>query len=306
MKVYMKYGFFLLSVSLLAMNTVMAQPAKERKIFYDFFQNFLHSEEIQRAATKFPLKSCQLDFALKGKSKMACRMLNEPEIEFPVVPKGYSYSPSYDAEKSARVHRDDPVDQRHEFIYHFQKNDLNWQLSAIEDRTLISKDGRLVQNWIEWLFVPSFPRFCGPKNFYYDYEKKRTNTGYMEQRGYAPYKVDEEFAHYKNMHEEFHGFDVVEMKIPSKYSIQFVVVVSANAKDLSKAILKETGQKIQVVKPGYKEELGRAYILQNGRTSLFVCPWPAHAYLFDECDPSDPFYGGGVSCPSDFPISPIR
>jgi hypothetical protein len=310
MKFSMKHGFCLLA-GLFLCATVQADSATEQtgeqvpcpsQNFDNFFRAFRESEEVRRAFTRNPLKTSKFDFSVNvnGKAKIVSTMVDQREIDLSIVSgKDFSSMAFDDSDKSVRVYLEKiDFNDPKEIIYHFSKNDGCWKLSSIEDRTLMSEDGKLIPDWIDWLFVPIYRSLCGPTQFYYDVKNKRTNRGYMEQRGYVPDEVDEEIARYKNMREKFHGFDVVEMEIPSEYNVRFVVAVSASTEDLSKAILKETGQKIPVVQPGYKEKLGKAYIVPKERISLFVCPFPEtkELYFFDECDPSHPSYKEGISC----------
>lgn len=241
--------------------------------FSEFLKAFADSEVIQRAFTKFPLKKQQLDSIGGAEPKRVIKTLNRQEVRFPLVPLQAARKTDG---LNLRIEEVSPriatamlykIDSDYQVSYEFVRNGC-WVLIAINDQS-ISAEEKVVHNWLDMLF-PSATK-CTPNNFYYDKNTKRTNNGILEKLGYSPYKVDDHTAKYK-IHEKFYGMDAIEIAIPSGTDSMYVITVSNGAKDLFEAILKKSGERLDIYRNGFKARSGVAYLISvNEKESSFVC-----------------------------------
>jgi hypothetical protein len=259
--------------------------------FYEFFNAFSRNEDVQRAFTKMPLRKKQFNFAKNPKSRHVIHTLSRQQIQFPVMPLEWSWHGIYtgSCQPSMKViGRCDPEikelkrraivnihHNEHQLFYEFLQTDTCWKLVGIDDRTVVSESGEIIQNWLEeWIvFDRGLP--CDLGGLFYDRKIKRSHPEILEKRGYLPYKVDEYTAHYK-INEKFLGLDAVEIAIPYNDSI-LAITVSADVRKLSDTVFKRKGRRLQVATPGFKAKSGVAYLASVGDgKSQLVC------YTFEE------------------------
>ncbi|MCL2076099.1 MAG: hypothetical protein FWH15_06625 [Betaproteobacteria bacterium] len=262
--------------------------------FHQFIKVFMEDANVQRKFTKFPLKKMRFDFKSKYDAKKVILLLEEKDDHFPIIPPKKERKDrdlqieSFSADAygiDSELLRDLPEplsgdksyqemiaikSDKQQIFYNFEKTDACWNLVSIDDKTLISEDGKVVPNWLEWIFFQR-PETCLPLMFYYDTESKRSNTGILEKLGYTQYKDDLQYAYF-TINEKFYGLDANEMLIPT-YGSEYSVVILANAHTLSDAIFRKTGKRFQVATASeFQQEFGVPYIFPiDDSKSLFVC-----------------------------------
>jgi len=283
-----------------ASDSKSADVACPSMYFHQFFKVFTEDEAIQRQFTKLPLKKMRFDFKSKHDANKVILLLEKKDVHFPVIPpkkerKERDFQIEFFSTDTYGIDRellrylpeqlsDDTNYQemiaiksnKQQIFYNFEKTDACWNLVSIDDKTLISEDGEVVPNWLEWIFFQK-PESCLPLTFFYDTESKRSNIGVLEKLGYAPYKIGYlpnrtliESVSYK-INEKFYGLDAIELELPV-YGIAYTVTVSADAPTLSNAIFQRTGKLPQIISPGFQVEEGVPYIFStSSNKSVFVC-----------------------------------
>jgi hypothetical protein len=290
-------GFFfsilaLMSEQVFASENDKADIACPSMDFHPFLEVFVNDEAVQRKFTKRPLKKMQFDFKRRSNTKIVTLLSKEKEIQFPVIPlkkereekdlrivRFSDYDPDEVFLRSLPQPRYDTShhevaairSDRWQIFYNFEKTDACWNLVSIDDNTLISKDGDIVPNWLEWTYFQR-PASCLPLTFYYDADRKQSNTGILEKLGYAPYKTDQEYAYY-TIHENFYGLEATELIIPS-YGFSHSIVVASDAHTLADAIFKRTGIKSRIFTPEIpvqvEDEVAYLFSKDNNQ-SFLIC-----------------------------------
>lgn len=290
------YAGFLFSTLVLLGEHVFASENSRADIdcpsmnFHEFLRVFVDDEGVQRKFTKLPLEKVQFDFKSRSGAKVVTLLSEKRNIQFPVIPLKKerkekdqvietfsSYTPYHD-EEFLRFLPQPRYDASHHEIaaiksdkwqvfYSFEKTETCWNLVSIDDKTLISKEGDIVPNWLEWTFFQR-PSSCLPLTLYYDEYHKRSNTGILEKLGYVPYKIDQGFAYY-TINEKFYGLDAIEMILPS-HGHFYTITVASDARTLSDAVFKGAGIRLE---QEFQEE-ETAYLFQKDkRKSFFICPF---------------------------------
>lgn len=262
--------------------------------FHQFIKAFSDDESIQRKFTKLPLKNIKFNFQNRSNIKKVTLLSKENDIPFPIIPlkmerkkKGlqietfstdtssvndglllYLPQPDYDANHQEMVAI---KSDKWQIFYNFEKTETCWYLVSIDDKTLISKDGDIVPNWLDWIFFQR-PSSCLPLTFYYNKDDKRSNIAILEKLGYTPYKIERDYLYYA-INEKFYGLNATEIIIP-QHGDTYNVTVSVDAQTLSDAIFGKIGKRLQIYTKGSQMREGVAYIFPKDKSnSFFICPF---------------------------------
>lgn len=129
-----------------------------------------------------------------------------------------------------------------------------------------------IQNESEWL-RGMFRKInkCLPDQWYWDHNKKSSNNGILEKRGYSPYTIDGDYAKYK-VTERFYELDVDEVWIPSSFYPVYTLLINSNHEEVKKKISKISGENIlYYAKENAPQESGHAYLVRINKKTAFIC-----------------------------------